>query len=218
MRPIKWILGILGGFFLLTEIVGSFFISSARISSRSMSPGYERSDRILISRVGYGMTLPFSDYALPISSALQRGQVIMLKAPYSSEKHLPVLRDLWDFFTLNSPPPGNRAAWKGGRILRRIIALPGDKVYLDAGEAYVQIQGSGDFFSESFTSIESYNLLLPGNEFANPDLLNNYYTSTFSVPEGEIFVLPDNRLEAFGSESWGTVSLRSIRGHVLRRY
>ena len=81
----------------------------------------------------------------------------------------------------------------------------------------MQIQGIGDFLPENLISTESYELLLPEEEFDSPDLLNNYYTTSVLLAEGELFVLPDNRLEAFGSQSWGGVSLTRLRGRVLER-
>ena len=146
LRPlVKWIAGIAGGFFLLSEISGSFLISAARVSSRSMSPNYASGDRVIISHLAYGMTLPFTDIPLRPIAAPRHGQTVVMKGAHNSEKHLPVLRDLWDFFTLNSPPPGRRSAWERGFIMRRIIALPGDRVYLNGGQAFVQLQGIGDF-------------------------------------------------------------------------
>ena len=170
------VLIIFGGFFLLSEILGSFFLSAARVSSRSMTPNYASGERVLISHIAYGMTLPFTDLRLPAIGEPRHGQVVILRGPAMSERHFPILRDLWDFFTLNSPLPGRRSAWERGLILRRVIALPGDRVYLSGGRAFVQVLGNGDFLPEHLMG--TYDLLLPQDEFDTPDTLNNYYTST----------------------------------------
>ena len=130
---LRWIFVILGGFFFLSEILGSFLISAARVSSRSMAPNYAIGDRVIISHLAYGMTLPFTDIPLSPISRPRHGQAVIMRGDQDGEKHLPVLRDLWDFFTLNSPPPGRKRPWERGFILRRIIALPGDRVYLNGG-------------------------------------------------------------------------------------
>ncbi|MGI9256083.1 MAG: signal peptidase I [Salinispira sp.] len=220
-RTIRWIWSILLSFFLILEITGSLFMYFVRVSSRSMAPNYQVSERMLIGSFNFGMVFPFTDLVLRKPQNAQRGQVILFKPPYSAGEHMPVLHDIWAFFAPNRPlpwMPGNGEFTHEGLIMRRIIALPGDRVYLNGGIAYVQTQGRGEFVSEHSIGSESYELLLPRDEFDDPDLLNHYYSNTFVVPENEIFVLPDNRLEAFGSVSWGGILLSAVRGRVLRKY
>ena len=211
----RWLLGILGAFFLFSELLGSFFISRVSVSSRSMAPNYAPDDKLFINHTAYGMTLPFTDVHLPAIALPQHGQVVLLRSPYNNEKQLPFLRDIWNFFTLNTPVPGRQMAWQRSLVLRRVIALPGDRVYLKGGRAFVQLQGEGEFLPENLVSEQPYELLLPEGIVDGVDTLNNYYTNTTLLPAGEFYLLPDNRLEAFGSQSWGGVALGRLRGQVI---
>ena len=83
-------------------------------------------------------------------------------------------------------------------IIKRIIALEGQEVYIDytTGEVYVD----GILLEENYTSSEigqSYN-----NE---PDL-------TVKVGEGEVFVLGDNRSVSYDSRAFGCVKADDIIG------
>jgi signal peptidase I len=207
--------------FLIHEVFTSLVIRTAEIGSRSMLPTVFPGDAVFISRLPYGMTVPFTRKILPPFRTPSRGDVVLLDSEYGSVDHVPLISDLWSFFSMNSPVPGSEpVSWERGVILRRVIAIGGDRVYLSGGKAWVQIAGTGDFLIEELIIDDEYSLNLPAPELNRPDLLKNLYTSTVTVPEGMLFLLPDNRAEAVGSPSFGFVPAESMRGRVtgfLRR-
>ena len=85
------------------------------------------------------------------------------------------------------------------RLVKRVIGLPGDIVeikdnqvfidYIPIKEDYIKGRTSGYRFSEKFT-----------------------------VPEGKIFVMGDNREESNDSRMFGFVDLGSLEGRVVFRY
>jgi signal peptidase I len=80
--------------------------------------------------------------------------------------------------------------------IKRLIGLPGDQVSIDAG--IVSVNG------------------VPLNE---PYLAYQpKYTGTWVVPDGQVFVLGDNRNNSSDSHSWGTVPLEYIVGKALLVY
>jgi signal peptidase I len=86
-------------------------------------------------------------------------------------------------------------------FIKRIIGLPGDTVSISGSK--VTITNSqypeGFVLSESFITHNSSNQLIK------------------KVPEGEYFVMGDNRSGSFDSRSWGTLPKEEISGRALLR-
>lgn len=80
--------------------------------------------------------------------------------------------------------------------VKRVIGLPGDEVVIKDGAVFI----NGTLVEEPYT--EAY-------------LRNG---GTWEVPEGEIFVMGDNRNNSSDSRSWGTVPVENIIGKALFIY
>lgn len=80
--------------------------------------------------------------------------------------------------------------------IKRVIGLPGDTVNVSGG--VVQVNG------QAIT--EPYIAELPG------------YTGTWKVPEGELFVLGDNRNHSSDSHDWGFVQQEWVVGKAIIVY
>jgi signal peptidase I len=74
--------------------------------------------------------------------------------------------------------------------IKRVIGLPGDKVVIQNGQVFVNDQQ----LAEPYIS-------------APPAYANNW-----TVPEGSLFVLGDNRNQSSDSHSWGYVPMDSVVG------
>lgn len=83
--------------------------------------------------------------------------------------------------------------------IKRIIGLPGDKVYVHNGYAYV----NGKKLDES-----AY--ITPGNLTYGLHFLPN--DTTVTVPQNQYFVMGDNREESSDSREWGFVDKSAIEG------
>ena len=110
---LRWIFVILGGFFFLSEILGSFLISAARVSSRSMAPNYAIDDRVIISHLAYGMTLPFTDIPLSPISRPRHGQAVIMRGDQDGGKHLPVCVISGIFLPSTVPRQGEKGPGSG---------------------------------------------------------------------------------------------------------
>lgn len=85
---------------------------------------------------------------------------------------------------------------KPGRIIKRVIALPGDTVSLEAGRLYINGQPTD----------EPYQPLIDFQDLA-PQV----------VPEGTVFLLGDNRPHSLDNRAFGPVRQEEIIGRVAFR-
>ena len=86
----------------------------------------------------------------------------------------------------------------GGYFVKRVIGLPGDRVRMEVGQLFVN----------------DYPLAEPYLEDAR---IQKFRTESFSVtvPNGEYFVLGDNRDHSLDSRSFGTVRASQILGVAI---
>jgi len=86
--------------------------------------------------------------------------------------------------------------------IKRVIGLEGDKIQIIDGKVYV----NDKLLKEDYIDKDAYT--------------NTYYINTWVIPEGEVFVLGDNREEGASKDSrfFGPVPIKSLKGITGFRY
>lgn len=119
--------------------------------------------------------------------AFRAGDVVLVS------RARPVIEDLkrGDLVTFRSPEDG-------GRALKRVIGLPGDALVI----------------KDSLLHVNGRAVREP---YVDHDLIDGYYSRTYTVPEGSVFVLGDNRGNSVDSRDYGSVGADDLLGRVLFR-
>jgi signal peptidase I len=109
-----------------------------------------------------------------------------------------------DIVVFKTPPEARIKCGAGGTFVKRIIGLPGDRleVRLLKGQGYVYINGRK--LNEPYIQASR-------REDASP-------FAAVTVPQGQYFMMGDNRGESCDSRAWGTVPRKNIIGKVFMTY
>lgn len=95
---------------------------------------------------------------------------------------------------------------KEKQLIKRIIGLPGDRVVIKDGSITVYSDEHPDGFNPDENPPHGAEIIGPLED--NLDI---------TVPEGEMFVVGDNRANSYDSRSFGTVPLQDIVGTLTAR-
>lgn len=193
------------GFIVL--MLGMAFVRSAladyyTVPTSSMYPTLLEGDRVICDRLAYDVKLPFTDVILKHMADPQRGDVVTFTSPED-----------------------------GVRLIKRLVALPGDVVEMREEKLYINGQaatyeplrprsddhltprheyaGRQLVYKESLGSLQHEMIVMPERE-----ALRSF--GPIHVPEGEYLMLGDNRDNSKDSRYIGLVKRELITGQVRR--
>jgi signal peptidase I len=181
-------------------LLRAFVVEAFQIPSGSMIPTLEIGDHIFVAKFSYGIGIPFTDTKVLQFSQPKRGDVIVFKWPKDREID----------------------------YIKRVVALGGEKVVLRTHEVLVNGRPMPrELSSEPFVSTDTgpfgreYELWYEDLDGKRHRTIQNKGPDTssdsqeFTVPEGHVFVMGDNRDNSNDSRFWGTVPLELIKGRAL---
>jgi len=94
--------------FLLAMVIRAFFVQAFKIPSGSMLETLQIGDHLLVNKIGYGVTIPFTETVLVSFSEPERGDIVVFEFPEDTSK---------DF-------------------IKRIIGVPGDTIEIREKSVY----------------------------------------------------------------------------------
>jgi signal peptidase I len=203
--------------FLVYLLFSTLVAESWMLETGSMIPGYPPGSRFLVHPYWFRNR----DGSLKLPP--ERGDIVSLQPPYipSEAWYFRIINPLTRLFTFQKVDLSglNREEWENSRIFKRVIAVPGDTVYLEDSVAYVKGENDSFFLSEFEMSGIGYDLeirKLPEGWTDNLPLSGTM--DPLVLQDGEYFVLGDNRSASNDSRYWGAVEEKNIRGKVFLVY
>jgi signal peptidase I len=182
---------------VIAVFVITFIVQAFQIPSESMENTLLIGDYLLVDKLRYGGG-GFSDLFMPYRR-VHRGDVIVFRYPVHPTQH----------------------------FVKRVIGVPGDRVRLINRQVYVNgraleepyahhSSGEHDIFRDEFPRL---NLASPGLEgdwwLEMKKLVED---DELIIPQGNYFVLGDNRDESLDSRYWGFVPQENVIGRPLLIY
>ncbi len=170
------------------------------VPSGSMNPTIVQGDRVFVNKLAYDLKVPFTTWHIATWGSPKRGDIIVFFSPVD-----------------------------GTRLVKRVVGLPGDKVELREERLFVNgqpadyeplPQATGRDVPSDNDGERVYTREKLMNSPAHPltILPERAARRTFGpipVPEGQYFVMGDNRDNSNDSRFWGTVPRDRILGRAV---
>ncbi|MBS0215630.1 MAG: signal peptidase I [Proteobacteria bacterium] len=188
-------------------VLRTFVAEPFRIPSGSMIPSLQIGDFILVNKFAYGLHLPITNTRIIPTGNPKRGDVVVFKYPG---------------MTPDDPQ-------KGEDFVKRVIGVPGDHVGYHMGQLTINgvpvkyqtvkavPEGDGEGMMRP-SELRTENL--PGH--SHPILvsddtltLGGQGEQDLVVPEGQYFVMGDNRDNSLDGRFWGMLPEANLRGRAF---
>ena len=208
--------------FVFTTLVNGFFLDSISVGSASMEPTFAQGDRVLATPLLFGAGVPFTTLKLGKIRAPERGELVVCSPPYYSESALQRVVDPFiDFFTLRRARNlgSGDTAWESARLIKRVIAVPGDTILIDNFIAFIKPAGTGEFLNERVLNHRQYSVTLTPLPMGwTPSQPFSGSMAPLTLGENEYFVLGDNRSQSHDSRHFGPIGDENMLQKVIFRY
>jgi len=200
----------IGGAILIYLVIRTLLIEAYRIPSGSMIPTLLVGDWLFVNKLVYGPTIPFTNAHLPGYSQPKRSDVVVFVSPPQSDQP-------------EDPQP---------TLVKRLVGMPGDTLYMRGGLLYVnglpQRQGfaattnhvdpsEANSTSDLFTW--QHRIEVKSSRFGSPPEIPTHDNwGPLLIPAGNYFMMGDNRYCSKDSRYWGVVPRDNVRGRPLIVY
>ena len=182
---------------LIVFLLRSFIVEPFRIPSGSMLPTLQVGDFILVSKFKYGIRLPIVHMKVMETGTPARGDVMVFRFPGDNKTN----------------------------YIKRVVGLPGDRIeyrgkriFVNGTEVDVEKTGVYDFTTGQGQTITADRFTEQLGDVEHEMMINNASRSrgiATVVPEGEYFVMGDNRDHSNDSRYWGFVPGTNIVGKAF---
>jgi signal peptidase I len=196
------------GALLIYLFLRTFLIEAFRIPSGSMEPTLLVGDWLFVNKLRYGPHIPFTNINLPGYADPERGDVVVFISP-------PQLDQPWD------PTP---------TLVKRLVGVPGDTLFMRAGMLYLNGTAQPQGFDTSVNPVGDPNEVsplfewqvrvdLPDSRFGPPPAQPTHDNwGPIVIPPDHLFMMGDNRYNSKDSRYWGLVPRENVRGRPMFVY
>ena len=148
------------------------------------------------------------EFVVPFLRTPSRGDVVLVQNHGSADLNI-VKRFLNQCFLFVTALP----------MLRRVVGMPGDTIYIDKYVVYIKPKGESHFLTEFELIDKKYDVEI----FTAPtgwdiNLGAKSGTKQIVLGDGQYYLLGDNRMECMDSRLWGAVKKSAIKGRVVLQY
>lgn len=205
---------------IVFALIHSYLITMYSIESSTMSPAIVAGDLLISTPLYYHEPRIHSQFSFLISP--KRGDLVVIAPEYPNDFNflLRATNSLIAFLTFQKIRPfEHKNNWGEKPVIRRLVAFPGDSVYIEDFILHIKTNKSEHYLTEFEISDRSYDLQLdslPAGWSSELPLSGSFPEITLG--KNEVFVLCDNRISATDSRMWGPISSNRIQGKVLLRY
>ena len=163
----------------------------------------------------------------PLFGSPRRGDVVLLRgrSNWRPNPFVRAVNQVARFLTAQQWQPFSAPSAGVQQQLRRVVALPGDTIYLSNYDLYVKPKGETHFLTETQRFTEERRHKRPytlGISAVPPhwdgELGAKSKMELLELGSDEYFVLGDNRLEAADSRLWGVVHRDDMRARAILLY
>jgi signal peptidase I len=195
--------------FAIWLVIHTLFLAGYRIPSESMEPTLLVGDFLFVTPLPYGPHLPFTPWNLPGFTDPKRGTLNVYQSP---PQHFdPTMSDSMPI------------------VVKRIVALGGDTIYMRAGVFYVNgieqrpvvaaLPGPSAPNEANPVFDWQHRFELKGSRFGPaPAVITHDDWGPMVVPPGHYFSLGDNRYNSADARYYGFIPRHNFRGRPLIIY
>lgn len=173
----------IGLLLLLMLVFRSSFANHYVVPTGSMQPTLQPGDRVLVDMRAYGWRLPLLGTPLAATGQPQAGDIAVFTSPHD-----------------------------GVRLIKRIVALPGDRVAVRDGHLWINGQPSAVPGAAGMERIGRHLVRLDLADGGGPDLAEGL------VPPGQALVVGDHRGNSFDGRMFGLVPLSAFYARAIAVY
>jgi signal peptidase I len=191
-ESLQWLMGIV----VIAIFIVTFIVQAFQIPSESMENTLLTGDYLLVDKLHFGVD-DFFGRALPYSK-VKRGDIVVFHYPLDPRLH----------------------------FVKRVIGVPGDHVRLINRQVYINGAPLTEGYVHYFRPHDAFRDEFPRLDFLPAGLSGAWWQemkkmvedNQLIVPEGNYFVMGDNRDDSSDSRYWGFVPQQNIVGRPLVIY
>ena len=183
---------------LIAVFLRSFVVEAYKIPSGSMLPTLEIGDHIFVNKFLYGFMVPFTTKKFLMWRDPVRGEVIVFKNPQDVSK---------DFIKRVIGEPGDVIDIRDNELYVNDVVVPTELIGPSTVNEDCQEREVQKFVEHLDSGIDHFKVHQP---------MRNFSGGPFVVPEGELFVMGDNRDNSQdSSRAHFTVPLENVKGRAM---